>query len=152
MPSPLGAFILSNSKRIMKNFIREENGFYKNSIYYGDTDSLYVEKLYWDALDKTKQVGKEFCQGKNGYKTGGTFNDLFLAPKIKSCLTIDEYGFIQKHMTFKSLNDSKRLSDRSQNFDMVEGEKMSAMLPRFEKNSFKNGIKRNYNTSKDETL
>ena len=44
LPSHLGAFILSNSKRIMNNFIREINGFYNNSIYYGDTDSVYIEK------------------------------------------------------------------------------------------------------------
>ena len=44
LPSHLGAFILSNSKRIMNNFIREINGFYNNSIYYTDTDSLYIEK------------------------------------------------------------------------------------------------------------
>ena len=53
----LGAFILSNSKRIMNNFIREINGFYNNSIYYGDTDSLYIEKKYWDVLDKANLVG-----------------------------------------------------------------------------------------------
>ena len=44
LPSHLGALILSNSKRIMNNSIREINGFYNNSIYYGDTDSLYIEK------------------------------------------------------------------------------------------------------------
>ena len=44
LPSHLGAFILSNSKRNMNNFIIEINGFYNNSIYYGDTDSLYMEK------------------------------------------------------------------------------------------------------------
>ena len=38
LPFHLGAFILSNSKRNMNNFIREINGFYDNSIYYGDTD------------------------------------------------------------------------------------------------------------------
>ena len=50
LPAVLGAFNLSNSKRIMNNFIREINGFYNNSIYYGDTDSLYIEKnigMYW---------------------------------------------------------------------------------------------------------
>ena len=47
LPSHLGAFILSNSKRIMHNFIREINGFYNNSFYYGDTtDSMYIEKKY----------------------------------------------------------------------------------------------------------
>ena len=45
-PSHLGAFILSNSKRIMNNFIREINGYYNNSIYYGDTDSVCIEKKY----------------------------------------------------------------------------------------------------------
>ena len=32
LPAVLGAFILSNSKRIMNKFIREINGFYNNSI------------------------------------------------------------------------------------------------------------------------
>ena len=56
LPAVLGAFILSNSKRIMNNFIREINGFYNNSIYYGDTDSLYIEKKYWDVFDKANLV------------------------------------------------------------------------------------------------
>ena len=42
----LGAFILGNSRRITRKYIREINGFYKNSIYYGDTDSLYIEKKF----------------------------------------------------------------------------------------------------------
>ena len=44
LPAFLGDFIVSNSERIMNNFIREINGFYDNSIYYGDIDSLYIEK------------------------------------------------------------------------------------------------------------
>ena len=48
----LGAFILSNSKRIKNNFIGEINGFYNNIISHGDNDSLYIEKKYWDVLDK----------------------------------------------------------------------------------------------------
>ena len=114
LPAVLGAFILSNSKRIMNNFIREINGFYNNSIYYGDTDSLYIEKKYWDVLDKANLAGEGLCQGKNDYKTGGIFYGLYLAPKIKYCLTIDENGIIQEHKTFKGFNDSKRLLDRSQ--------------------------------------
>ena len=140
LPSVLGAFILSNSKRIMDNFIREINGFYNNSIYYGDTDSLYVEKKYWDVLDKANLVGEGICQGKNDYKTGGIFYGLFLAAKIKYCLTIDEFGIIKEHKTFRGFNDSKRLLDRSQYFKMIEGEKISAMLPRSWKKSFDSGI------------
>ena len=140
LPSHLGAFILSNTKRIMNNFIREINGFYINSIYYGDTDSLYIKKKYWDVLDKAKLVGRYLCQGKNDYKTGGIFYGLFLAPKIKYVLTIDHYGIIQQRMTFKGFSDSKRLLDRSQYFDMLDGKKMTAMLPRFWKKSFNNGV------------
>ena len=58
LPAVPGGFILSNSKRIMKKFIREINGFYNNSIHYGDTDSLYIEKNLWDLLDKANLVGE----------------------------------------------------------------------------------------------
>ena len=67
----------------MNTFIRELNGFYNNSIYYGDTDSLYTEKKHWDVLDKTTLVRKELCQGKNEYKSGGVFYCLFPEAKIK---------------------------------------------------------------------
>ena len=67
LPRHIGAFLLSNSKRNMNNFFREINGFYNNSIYYGDTDSLSVEKKYWVVLDKANLVGKNFCQGKDDY-------------------------------------------------------------------------------------
>ena len=46
-------------------------------------------------LDKAHLVGKNLCQGKNDYKTGGIFYALFLAPKIKYCLTINELGIIE---------------------------------------------------------
>ena len=91
-------------------------------------------------LDKANLVGKNLCQGKNDYKTGGIFYGLFLASKIKYVLTIDDYGIIQQHMTFKGFNDSKRLLDRSQYFDMLAGKKIKAMLPRSWKKSFNNGV------------
>ena len=140
LPAVLGAFILANSRRIMNNFIREKNGFYENNIYYTDTDSLFIEKKYWDVLDRAHLVGEELCQGKNDYKTGGIFYGLFFAPKIKYCLTIDDYGIIQEHKTFKGFNDSKRLLNRSQYFKMIEGEKISALLPKSWKKSFHSGI------------
>ena len=140
LPAVLGAFILSNSKRIMNNFIRELNGFYNNSIYYGDTDSLYKEKKYWDVLDNANLVGEGLCQGKHDHGTGGIFHGLYLASKIKYCLTIYNYGIIKEHKTFKGFNDSKRLLDRSQYFKMKEGKKISAMLPRSWKKSFDGGI------------
>ena len=33
--------------------------------FYGDTGSLYIEKKYWDVLDKAGLVGLNLCQGKN---------------------------------------------------------------------------------------
>ena len=157
LPSHLGAFILSNRERIMNNFIREINGFYNTTIYYTDTDSLYIEKNIWGVLDKANLVGKNLCQGKNDYETGGIFLGLFLAPKIKYVLTIDHYGIIQQHMTFKGFNDSKRLLDRSHYFDMLDGKKITAMLPRSWKKSFNNGViippkMRQCNACKDEIL
>ena len=140
LPAHLGAFILANSRRIINNFIREINGFSENNVYYTDTDSLYIEKKYWDVLDKANLVGNNLCQGKNDYETGGIFYSLYLAPKIKYCLTKDEYGIIKEHKTFKGFNDSKRLLDRSQYFKMKEGEKITPMLPRSWKKSFDNGV------------
>ena len=124
----------------MNKFIRNVNEFYNNSIYYIDTGSLYIEKKYWDVLDKANLVGKSLCQGKNDYETGGIFYGLFLALKIKYILIIDYYGIIQQHMIFKGFNDSKRLIDRSQFFDMLKGKKITAMLPRSWKKSFNNGV------------
>ena len=90
----------------MINFIKEINRFYNNSIYCGDTDSVYG-KNYWDVLGKAKLFCKKLSQGKNDYETGGIFHNLFLAPKINYCLTINDFGIIQQHMTFKGVNDSK---------------------------------------------
>ena len=57
-------------------------------------------------------------------------------------------------MTFKGFNDSKRLLDRSQYFEMLDGKKITAMLPRSWKKSFNNGViiptkMRQYNACKD---
>ena len=43
LPLQLAAFILSNSKRIMNNFIHTNGGFYTNDVYYSDTDGLDIE-------------------------------------------------------------------------------------------------------------
>ena len=58
MPLHLGAFVLSNSKRNMNNFIHAINGFYTNDVYCTDTDSLNIKNKHWDKLDKAGLVGK----------------------------------------------------------------------------------------------
>ena len=84
----------------MNNFIHAINGFYTNDVYYTDTDSLYIENKHWDKLEKADLVGKNLLQGKND-KDGGIFYGLLLAPKIKYFLTINKFGFIDEHKTFK---------------------------------------------------
>ena len=64
MPLHLGAFVLSNSKRIMNNFIHAINGFYTNDVYYTDCDSLYLESKHWNKLDKAGLVGKIYYKVK----------------------------------------------------------------------------------------
>ena len=86
----LGAFVLTNKKRNMNNFIHAINGFYTNDVYYTDTDSLYIENEHWDKLEKTGLVGKALLHSKNDYKDGRIFHGLFLAPKIKFCLIINK--------------------------------------------------------------
>ena len=46
LPACLRAFILSNGKRILKNFIRQKDGFYNKNKYCSDTVSLDFEKKY----------------------------------------------------------------------------------------------------------
>ena len=101
MPLHLGASVLSNSKRIMNNFIHAIDGVYSNDVYYTDTDSLYIENKHWNKLKEKNLIGKERLQGKNDYKDGGNFYGLFLAPKIKYCLTINKFGVVREHKTFK---------------------------------------------------
>ena len=78
--SHLGSLMLSVRIRIMNNFNKENNGFYNISMYYTDTDSLYIE-TNWGVLDKAALPGDILGQGKNDYKSGGIFYGFFLIPK-----------------------------------------------------------------------
>ena len=49
-PLHLGAFVLSNSKRIMKNFVGAMTVFQTNDIYYTDIDLLYIENEHWKKI------------------------------------------------------------------------------------------------------
>ena len=129
MPLHLGAFVLSNSERFMNNFIHAIDGFYTNDVYYTDTDSLYIENKHSDKLDKAGLVGKGLIQGKSDYKDGGIFYGLFLAPKTKHCLTINKYGVIDEHKTFKGLTNVSGILDRKEYFKMADGDILVAKVP-----------------------
>ena len=139
MPLHLGAFVLSNSKRNMKFFIQGINEFYTNDIFYTDTDSLYIENTHWDKLHEAGSVGKGLLQGKSEHKGGCTFYGLFLAPKIKYCLTINEYDVIDEHKTFKRFTNVSDILDRKEYFKMFEGDKLVAKVPLSWKKSFTQG-------------
>ena len=64
MPLQLGAFVLSNIKRIMTMFIYVIIRFCTNDVYYTDTDSLYIENKHWDKLDKAGLLEKDYYKEK----------------------------------------------------------------------------------------
>ena len=112
MPLCLGALVLPNSKRIMNNFIKAIDGFYTKDVYYTDNDSIRIENKHWDKLDKAGLVGKKRLQGKNNYKEGRFWYDLFLAPKINYCLTIYKFRVIDEQKTFKGFTNVSDNLDR----------------------------------------
>ena len=124
----------------MNNFIHAINGLYTKDVYYGDTDSLYFENKHWDKLDKAGLVGRKLLQGKNDYKDVGIFYALFLAPKIKFCLTINKYGVIDEHKTFKGFTNISDNLDREEYFKMLNGDKLFAKVPVSWKESFSMGV------------
>ena len=65
LPSHLGSFNLSHSKRNMNNSIGEIDGFFIVSIFYGDTDSSYFKNI--ECVKKAKMVETDLCQGENDY-------------------------------------------------------------------------------------
>ena len=125
MPSHFGSYILSHSKRLMNNVFREIDGFYSNNIYYGDTDSGYIHKKHWSTLVEKGFVGKSLGLGKNDYGNSGIFYAWFLAPKIKYCLVIDDFGIISAKRTFKGYSEEHRMIKLDEYISLSEGKTVS---------------------------
>ena len=140
MPLHMRAFVLSNSKKIMKIFIHGIGGFYTTDVYYTDTDSLYIDNKDWEKLDKASLVGKNRVQSKNDYKEGGICYGLFRAPKIENCLTINKIGLIHEHKTFKGFTNVSDILDRKEYFNMANGGKLIAKVPLSRKKPFSQGV------------
>ena len=121
MPSHFGSCILSHSKRLMNEVINKIVGFYNNSFYYGDTDSVYIHKKYWSSLVDNGFVGKTHGMGKNDYSNSGIFYAWFLAPKIKYCLVIDDYSIISTKRTFKGYSEEHRMKKLNEYISLSEG-------------------------------
>ena len=43
LPSHLGSFVFSHSKRVLNVLEEDVHGFESNSVYYQDTNSLYIQ-------------------------------------------------------------------------------------------------------------
>ena len=52
-------------------------------------------------------VGDELGKGKNDYGNGGIIYGLFLAPKIKYCLVLDDDYMLKEKKTFKGYTKGK---------------------------------------------
>ena len=123
MPQQLCAFVVSISKQNMMNFIHAIDGFNTKDLYYEDTDSMYIENKHWDKLFKAGFSGENRLQAKNDQKDGGVLYGLFLARKIKLCLTINKLGFKEEHKTFKGFTKATEILDRKDCFILAEGKK-----------------------------
>ena len=106
-PFQFGSLILSHSKRLMNDVILALDGFRNNKIYYVDTDSVYIHKNDYNMLIEKGLVGKDLFQCKNDYgENAGIVYGLFLAPKVKYCIIIDENGVLNRKTTFKGYNQN----------------------------------------------
>ena len=98
--------------------------FKTNDVYYGNTDSLYIENKHWKILGELGLVGKNMFQGKNYYKSGSIWCSLFLAHKTKYCLSIDDHGITSEHKTIKVYLGVQRNLDKIEYFKTFVGEKL----------------------------
>ena len=103
-PFQFGSMILSHTKRLMNDVILTLDGFKNNKIYYGDTDSVYIHKNDYNISDENGLIGKNLWQSKNDYgDNAGIIYGLFLAPKVKYCIVIDENGVLSQKNNFQRI-------------------------------------------------
>ena len=125
MPSHFGMYILSDSKRLMNEVFNQVGGFYNNSIYYADTDSVYKQKKNWDDLVDKGFVGKFLGLGGNDYRNSGLFYAWLLAPEIKYCFVINDFGVITAKRTFKGYSEEHIMIKLDELISLSEGKTVS---------------------------
>ena len=107
MPSHFGSYILSHRRRLMNDVIKQKGGFYNKSIYYIDTDSLYIHKKYWSFLVDNGSVGIFLGWGKSDYGNSGLFHAWFLSPK--KVLSTDWWFWCHFGVTSKVYSEEHRI-------------------------------------------
>ena len=105
----------------MNEVINQFGGFYNNSIYYGGTDSMYIQKKSWSDLVDNRFIGKSLGLGKTDYGNSSTFYAWFLAPKIKYCLMVDDFGVISAEKRFKSYSEEHNVMKVNEFISLSEG-------------------------------
>ena len=80
----------------MNDVILATDGFKNKKVYFSDTDSIYIYKKIYDILKRKGLIGKELFQSKNEYGDAGIIHRLFLCPKVKYCIVINEMGILSE--------------------------------------------------------
>ena len=104
----------------MNDVVKQKGGFYNNSIYYTDTDLLYIQNIYWSSLVNNGFVGNSLGLGKKNYGISFIFYASCLAPKIKYCLMDEIFGAISAKKTFKGCSEEHRLVKLSEFLSLSE--------------------------------
>ena len=126
MLSHFGSYILSQGKNLMNDVDKQNGGFYNNSIYFTDTDSLYMHKKNWSDLVDNGFNGKTFGSDKNDYGNSGIFYAWFPAPMIKYCLVIDNFSVIPAKLTFRGYSEEHRMTKLDDFLTLSEGKAVSS--------------------------
>ena len=124
MPFHLGSCVLSHSKRLMNDVIKQIGGFYNNIVYYTDTDSLYIHKKDRSPLVDNGFVGKSGW-GKNEYIESGKFRAWILAANIKYCVVINHFGVIPAKRIFKGYSEEHWMIKMDEYLSLSEGKTVS---------------------------
>ena len=85
-------------------------------------------------------MGKFLLHWKNYYKARGNFYGLFLAAKVKHCVTKNKYGVVDEYKTFRrSTNVSENL-DSKESSKMLDSDVLIAKVPLSWRKSFIHGV------------
>ena len=94
--SPLGIFVVSYSKTIMKKYFDQIDGFYSIRAIHQDRNSFKIHTAYYQKLKQAGIVGNSLGREKNDYGDGGVFYGLFNPSKMELCYTKDKNGILKE--------------------------------------------------------
>ena len=108
------------------------DGFEAVFVGYTDIDSFFMSKTLVNSGRKT-MIGERKGQWKNDYGDDGIFSAVFIAPKLKYCLIIIEYGVIDEKQHSKVLETLIEILNRSKVLNYEENKKVVISFSKFAK-------------------